>query len=243
MTLGQNMRGLSLSAKAAASQPKQRGTASTEDVLYLSPADEVANTLTHALGAVLSLVAGAAFWYWTEELPVGLRATCTVFAATMVVVYLFSTLSHAVHQPQWRNRLRAWDQGTIYLLICGTYSPFIWCGSPPGWLSLLMAAVWGAGIVGFVSKVLSSHRINAVSTVSYVLLGWLPALPLIPRTPIVCFAWMTIGGLCYSLGILLLVRSAKIRYAHAGWHVMVMLGSASHCYAVYRLLAENGAGN
>lgn len=232
-----------MTAKAPGNQSQLGRATSTDDVLYLSPADEIANTLTHALGVALSLVAGAAFWYWTEELPVGLRVTCLVFTVTMVVVYLFSTLSHAVHQPAWRNRLRAWDQGTIYLLICGTYSPFIWCGSPAGWFAFLMGAVWTAGIVGFASKVLSSHRINAVSTVSYVLLGWLPALPLIPRTPVVCFAWMIVGGLCYSLGILLLIRSAKIRYAHAGWHLMVMLGSVSHCYAIYRLLAENGPGN
>ncbi|GAB5404426.1 MAG: hemolysin III family protein [Aureliella sp.] len=206
------------------------------DVLYLSPQDEVANVLTHGVGMVLSLVAVVVFWGLTHSSEVGLRFCCQLFTAAMFVVYTFSTLSHAVHQPKWRNRLRAWDQGTIYLLICGTYSPFIWCGSPDGWRSALLSAVWVAGIAGFGSKVLGSHRINAVSTVSYVMLGWLPALPLMTKTPTICFAWMLLGGLSYTLGILLLVRSARLRFAHAGWHLMVMLGSACHCYAVYKLL-------
>ncbi len=213
-----------------------KNAAEAPDVLYLSPQDEIANTLTHGLGTVLSLLSVAAFWRLTSKHELGLAICCQLFTAAMVVVYTFSTLSHAVHQPQWRNRLRAWDQGTIYLLICGTYSPFIWCGSPDGWRGGLLASVWAAGIAGFCSKVLGSHRINAVSTVSYVVLGWLPALPLIAKTPTICLLWMLLGGVSYTTGILLLIRSARVRFAHAGWHMMVMLGSACHCYAVYVLL-------
>ena len=132
--------------------------------------------------------------------------------------------------------MRAWDQGTIYLLIVGTYTPFIWQGSPTGYRTLLLVLVWTAGLAGFYSKVLAKHRINGISTVSYVLLGWLPAIPLFAHTPWICFGWMIGGGLCYSAGIFFLMRSHLFTYAHATWHIMVMLGSACHCYAIYLLL-------
>lgn len=209
------------------------------DVLYLSPADERANTATHALGFLLSLLAGFIFWHATSTHELGMRICCGVFCLSMAVVYLFSTLSHAVHQPSLRNRLRAWDQGTIYGLIAGTYSPFIWQCSPSGFRWAIMSAVWIAAGLGFYSKVLSTYRINAISTVTYVLLGWLPAIPLLDQTPWASCVWMIGGGLFYTAGIALLVRGKQIRYAHAAWHCMVMLGSASHCWAIYLLLQES----
>ncbi len=217
-----------------AESPNQPNVGS--DVVYLSRSDEIANVSTHALGIVLSLFAAVFFWNATQSLGAGLRVTCLVFAISMVAVYLFSTLSHAVHAPRTRNRLRAWDQGTIYLLIAGTYSPFIWQGSPTGMRTIILSLVWLAAAFGFYSKVLSSYRVNAVSTVTYVLLGWLPALPLIRNTPWICFLWMLLGGLSFTLGIAFLVRSSTTKYAHAAWHVMVMLGSACHCIAIDQLL-------
>lgn len=206
------------------------------DVVHWNHRDELANRLTHLVGFLLSLIAMLYFWQSTQTLPLGLRICCVTFATTMAIVYLFSTLSHTFRSERWLRRMRAWDQGTIYLLIAGTYSPFIWQGSPNGFRGLIMAAVWIAAGIGFYSKVLSGHRIFGISTVTYVLLGWLPAVPLIPRTPWICFAWMIAGGLCYTAGIAFLLRSDRVRYSHAMWHVMVMAGSACHVYAIILLL-------
>ncbi len=207
-----------------------------EDVLYLSSEDERANVATHGLGIALSLLAGAYFWRATEESEIGLRVCCLLFSTSMTVVYAFSTLSHAVHEPKKRNRMRAWDQGTIYFLIVGTYSPFIWEGSSETFRSVLLATVWLLACLGFYSKVLASHRINSVATLTYLALGWLPAIPLISTTPGQCFLWMLFGGLSYSVGVIFLKMSSRIRYSHAAWHIMVMLGSACHVYAVSLLL-------
>ncbi len=207
-------------------------------VVYLSPQDELANVITHGLGCLLSLACAGWFAAITAGQSVGLRVTCLLFTSAMFVVYLCSTLSHAVHEPRRRNRLRAWDQGTIYALIAGTYSPFIWEGTS-GWLrGGMLVAVWGAAALGFYGKVMAAHRINAVSTVTYLALGWLPALPLIGNTPWICFAWMLAGGVSYSLGVLLLKQSSRRRYAHAAWHMMVMLGSTCHVVAIYQLLRQ-----
>jgi len=207
-----------------------------EDVLYLSTEDERANVATHGLGIALSLLAGAYFWQATAESEIGLRICCLLFSAAMTAVYVFSTLSHAVQEPRKRNRLRAWDQRTIYFLIVGTYSPFIWEGSSGVFRLVLLAAVWPLACLGFYSKVLASHQINSVAPLTYLALGWLPAIPLISTTPWKCFLWMLLGGLCYSVGVIFLKMSSRIRYSHAAWHIMVMLGSACHVYAVSLLL-------
>ena len=91
--------------------------AHSHGVVYLSPADETANVTTHAIGFLLSLVVGVGLWHQTRSLPAGLRYACLAFSVTLALVYLASTLSHAVPAPKLRERMRAWDQGTIYLLI------------------------------------------------------------------------------------------------------------------------------
>ncbi len=216
--------------------PELSQSDATLDVLFLSPEDERANTITHGCGFLLSLAVAVYFFSQTANQSLGLQLSCLAFSISMAIVYLFSTLSHAVHNPLRRNQLRAWDQGTIYLLIAGTYTPFIWQGSPDGYRSMILIAIWAAAAFGFYTKVGSGHRINSISTVTYVLLGWLPAIPLWPRTPMICFAWMMIGGLFYTTGIFFLKNSQRVRYSHAVWHIFVMLGSASHAFAIKQLL-------
>lgn len=197
---------------------------------------ELANTITHGLGIVLSLLAGAYLWQHKTELALGLRICCILFAATMTIVYVFSTLSHAVHAPRLRSRMRAWDQGTIYLLIAGTYSPFIWVASPPGWTAVVMGGVWLAAAWGFYLKVVAKYRIEASSTVTYVLLGWIPAFVLFARTPTICVLLMVAGGLSYTFGIVFLIRSHRAWYMHSLWHLSVIGGSACHFIAIWNLL-------
>ncbi len=206
------------------------------EVMYMSRPDEIASIITHLLGFVLSIGAAFAFWGLTVNHPPGLRMACAVFSLSMITVYLFSTLSHSTVDPNRRHRMRAWDQGTIYLLIAGTYSPFIWQGSSGGARFGLLLAVWFSAILGFYLKVFSSYRVNAVSSLSYILLGWLPALPLLSSTPAICVQWMIVGGVCYTFGIIFWVLSEHVRFSHAIWHIMVMLGTASHCYAILQLL-------
>lgn len=215
-----------------------RSVAPEHEIMYLSDADERANILTHSIGVLLSVGVGIALWFESRGLPMGFRLSCIAFSISMATVYLFSTLSHAVHEPQRRIRMRAWDQGTIYLLIAGTYSPFIWEGSAGVGRTVLLTAVWMAAVFGFYSKVFSAHRVNAVSTVTYVLLGWLPAIPIVASTPTICVVLMIVGGVSYTVGIIFLVGSSWFTYAHAVWHLMVMLGSGLHTYAIFLLCVQ-----
>ncbi len=197
---------------------------------------ELSNAITHGLGFLLSLGAVVFLWQETAAQSLGLRVSCLVFTTSMAIVYLFSTLSHAVQTPRLRSRMRAWDQGTIYLLIAGTYTPIIWVASPLGWTGVVMSLVWLAAGWGFYLKVVAKYRIEASSTVTYVLLGWVPAIVLFARTPTDCILWMVAGGLSYTLGILFLIRSHHAWYTHSLWHLAVIGGSTCHFIAVWHLL-------
>ena len=205
------------------------------DVVYLSLRDERANTITHSLGLLLSLIAIAALWLHPAIETWPFRLAASVFGVAMAAVYFCSTMSHAVYEPHKRNRWRAWDQGMIYAMIAGTYTPFIYLYSPQGWTAIILTTVWISAFVGFASKVLVRHRINGISTVTYILLGWLPAIPLVTTTPWEALMWMVAGGLAYTAGIGFLMRDSRVTYFHAMWHLMVMVGSAFHFVAVYRL--------
>lgn len=211
-------------------------TESTE-VICLSIPDERANTVTHAAGTFLSVVAIAILATHPANPPLSMKLAALTYAITMVAVYFCSTMSHAIYKPEARNRWRARDQGVIYCLIAGTYTPFLWACSPTGWRVPLLAIVWFAALAGFSAKVFAKHRIDANSTVTYVLLGWLPALALFSGTPTICLYWMVAGGLAYTVGILFLISDHRARYLHAAWHLAVIAGSTCHFISIYKLVS------
>jgi hemolysin III len=204
-----------------------------EVMQHRSDADELANSLTHGTGLLLSL-AGAAFM-----IPAVLAASVSVqlaviaYVASLVAVYGMSTLSHAVQCRVRKHRLRAWDQGTIYLLIVGTYTPFVAVYLPPVQAIVLVTGMWLAAGLGFWSKVVANHRINAFSSWTYMALGWLPALAFIGHVPLECVTWMAIGGVSYTVGIVFLLLDSRVSYFHAVWHLMVIAASACHYYAIF----------
>lgn len=204
-------------------------------------AEEAANSLTHGLGLVLSLAGSAVLLVRLIAQPDAWRLLgCGIFALALVAVYAASTLSHAVSHPEWRRTFRILDQSCIYLLIVGTYTPFALEYLRSGWWWLFLGLMWTAALVGFVSKSLLRHRIDAVTTWSYVLLGWLPILPAwiyVQYVPAGALAWILIGGLCYTLGTVFLVLDYRRLHFHAIWHLLVMSGSACHFYGVFLFVA------
>lgn len=194
--------------------------------------DEWANTLTHAIGCLLALVGWVALAMIVSDRPLGVAISCWIYSAAVFSVFLFSTLSHAVRHPAGRDLMRAWDQGTIYLMIAGTYTPFLWMYSLPRWRLAILLCVWGLAAVGFWSKVLVRHRINALASTTYLLLGWLPAIPMLNRIPdpmpLECLYGMLAGGLLYTIGVIFLSFDRHVRFFHAAWHVLVIAAAASH---------------
>jgi hemolysin III len=102
---------------------------------------------------------------------------------------------------------------------------------------VILTIIWGLALIGFYSKVVTRHRVNAIATHSYVLLGWVPALALLGFVPLGCLTWIAVGGLTYTLGTLFLLMDGRFRFFHATWHVLVIAASASHYYAIITYVA------
>ena len=198
---------------------------------------EIVNSLTHGLGAVLAVVgaivllAAAASrgdaWY---------LAACVIYSISLVAVYLASTASHVFRHPVTRVRMRMLDQGAIYLLIAGTFTPFGLVYLRSGWWWLLIGVMWAAALVGFVSKVILAHRLHGVSVWLYVLMGWLPVIAYQPvlRQAHPAALWLLFaGGMCYTVGTLFLIADWKRYHFHGIWHVLVIAGSTLHFVAIY----------
>jgi len=194
--------------------------------------EEIVNTITHGFGLVLSLVGTAGIIAAARSLHLGLAISCGVYAIMLVVVFAVSTLSHAVQQPRSKHLLRAWDQGVIYLLIAGTFTPFACLHMSSYTLWLVLGGTWGTALVGFLSKVVLEYRVVDFKAHSYVLLGWVPALTMMHLVSFACLTWMAVGGLLFTAGTLFLALDRQYRFFHATWHLFVIAGSVCHYYAI-----------
>jgi hemolysin III len=211
------------------------------DSLLRSQAEELVHTVTHGVGLLLSIV--GAIVLITRVLSMGdaWRVTgCSIFALALIAVYAASTLSHGIAEPWLRRVFRILDQGFIYLLIVGTYTPFALEYLRSGWWWLIFALMWTVALVGLISKILFSHRIDAVTIWSYVLLGWMPiafAPASVTLIPSAALWWVAIGGLCYTIGTVFLVVDYRRLHFHDIWHLFVMAGSVCHYFAVFLFVA------
>ena len=207
------------------------------DSLLRSRAEELVHTITHGVGLLFSI--GGAFVLVIRALSSGdaWRITgCSVFALALIAVYAASTLSHSIIEPGLKRVFRILDQSFIYLLIAGTYTPFALEYLRSGWWWLVFALMWTVALMGFFSKVQFSHRIDAVTIWSYVLLGWMPiafAPAYVTLVPAAALWWIAIGGLCYTIGTVFLVVDYRHFHFHGIWHLLVMAGSTCHYCAVF----------
>jgi len=206
-----------------------------------SRGEEVANSLTHGLGAILAVaglvvLALSASRYGTARTVVG----CVVFGVALVVLYASSTLYHSVGHGHVRAKavLRALDHSAIFLLIAGTYTPFtlvsLW--GPWGWS--LFGVVWGLAVAGIALRLALRRRPTALFVALYLAMGWcvvVAAKPLLAAVAPGGIALLVAGGLAYSLGVVFYVWRRP--YHHAIWHAFVLAGSAFHYAAVLRYVA------
>jgi hemolysin III len=209
----------------------RRETAIAASSTMLSPAEELANRITHGIGLVLSLV-GVAVMATVLGNGDGWRvAGCSVYLASLIGVYAMSTLSHTFEAPRLRMFFRALDQGTIYLLIAATYTPFsmAYLHTVPWWI--VLGLVWTIALWGFFSKVLFAYRVEEVSMWPCIILGVIPFVcvpSLIGVVSLAALWWMLLGVAFYTLGLVFWVNDRRVRHFHAVWHILVMAGSTCH---------------
>lgn len=201
--------------------------------------DEIANALTHGLGAVAALAGGAVLVTLAAIYGDGWQlGAAIVFGVCLLLLYLASTLYHAIQHPIAKGRLKVFDHCAIYLLIAGTYTPFTLIGlrDQGSWGWGLFIAIWVLAIAGVAFKLFYTGRFKLLSTIFYIAMGWLVVVAIKPMWNALdgtTLGWLAAGGLFYTLGTFFYHRES-IRYSHAIWHLFVLAGSVCHFVAVTR---------
>ena len=197
--------------------------------------EELASALTHGLGATAALAAGAVLITLAALFGNAWQLGASiVFGITLLLLYLASTLYHAVSHPVTKGRLKVFDHCAIYLLIAGTYTPFTLTSlrGELGWQ--LFAAIWTLALAGVVFKLFYTGRFRGLSTAIYVAMGWLVVIAIGPVAAALdawTLGWIIAGGVFYTLGTFFYMRDS-IPYAHAIWHLFCIGGSVCHYVAV-----------
>lgn len=198
--------------------------------------EEKINVLTHGFGLLLSIPAALILIIYASLYgTVWHIVSCSIYGSTLIILYLASTTYHGAKKPELRKKLNVFDHSAIYLLIAGTYTPFLLVTLRGNWGWSLFGVVWGLAIIGIFMKIFFSARYKFISALAYVLLGWIIVVafkPLINNLEPAGLWWLLAGGLSYTTGAVLYVFK-KIPYNHAIFHVFVLIGSFTHWIAVF----------
>ena len=201
-----------------------------------TPREEFAHAITHGIGILLGIVGLILMMVKASQFGDAWHITSTaIFGVSMVLLYAASTAYHAVSREPLKALLRKIDHGAIFVLIAGTYTPFLLVTLRGAWGWSLFGVVWGLGILGLVLKFWFTGRFRVVSTLLFLIMGWLIIIavkPLVAALPTDGFKWLLIGGLSYSLGTVFYLWK-KLPYNHAIWHLCVLGGTIGHWIAIY----------
>lgn len=197
--------------------------------------DELASALTHGLGAVAALAGGAVLITLAAVYGNGWQlGTAIVYSITLLLLYVASTLYHAIPHAGAKARLQVFDHCAIYLLIAGTYTPITLIGLRGPWGWGLFIAIWTLAVAGVAFKLFFTGRFKLLSTGIYIAMGWLVVValkPMLHALDVFTLGWLLAGGLFYTLGTYFYQRDS-VRYFHAVWHLFVLAGSVCHFVAV-----------
>lgn len=198
--------------------------------------EELIHAISHGLGALLALVGlvvlvVAAAVRCEGATPV---VACSIYGAFMVLMFVTSTLYHSFPWPTVKRVFRVLDHEMIFLMIAGTYTPFVLITLRGAQSWTLFGLVWGLAAVGLVFEGFFTGRFKVVSTLLYVLMGWVIVFalkPLAEAMPAAGIRWLWAGGLCYTAGAGVYLFK-RVRYHHAVWHLLVLAGAACHYFAI-----------
>jgi hemolysin III len=196
--------------------------------------DILANAITHGVGAAFALAGAVVLIVRAARGDTWLITSCSIYAATLVMVYVCSTLYHSLVRTRARHVFHVLDHSAIYLLIAGTYTPFMLVSMRGrlGWT--LLGVVWGLAVAGVVFKSLALGRWPAASATVYIMMGWCIVFgvrPLLAAITLPGMMWLGAGGVAYTLGIVFFAND-RLRYFHGVWHLFVLAVSVAHYFAV-----------
>lgn len=201
-----------------------------------SPSEECANSISHGMGLIAAII-GAPFLivnaaqHGDSSFVVG----TIVFTATVILLYLASTLYHALPAGKAKQIFLTIDHQAILLLIAGTYTPFTLGVLRGAWGWTLFGLIWGLAITGLALRAIYKTLPPMLSTGLYLLMGWLIIIaidPLVTRVPTKGLLWLFAGGLSYTIGVIFFATDSRLPYGHFIWHVFVITGTVCHYFTV-----------
>lgn len=200
-------------------------------------AEEVANTLSHAVGLLAAIVATPFLIVRAVRLgDPAFVVGVSIFGATMTLLYLASSLYHLMPHGKAKRVFKVIDHSAIYLLIAGTYTPFTLGALSGAWGWTLFGVVWALAAIGVTLKALRRLHHPVLSVGLYLLMGWLILVALHPLTqavPTAGIVWLAAGGAAYSLGVVFFALDSRIVFAHFVWHLFVVAGTLCHFVAIF----------
>jgi hemolysin III len=197
--------------------------------------EEIANSISNGIGLVAAIIGLPFLVIATKRSSAVSMVGSMVFAGTMILLYLTSTLYHSLPPGRSKRVFQKIDHGAIYLFIAGTYTPFALGALRGPWGWTLFGTVWSLAAVGVTLKSLERLSHPWLSTGLYLGMGWLvliAVVPLVQHVEMAGILWLVAGGLAYTAGVAFYVLDSRFRYAHALWHGFVVAGSVCHFFAV-----------
>ena len=198
-----------------------------------SPLEERLNAISHGAGVIAATV-GLIFLLIKVDGIYG-QFACLVYGLSMILMFLSSTLYHSAKSQNFKAFFKVVDHSAIYLLIAGTYTPFMVLAIG-GWVGLTgMIIVWSIALIGIFFKIFANQRFPKLSVITYLLMGWIAIFFIYPLYHALTTQglWLLLaGGLCYTVGVLFYVAK-KVQFTHAIWHMFVVAGCVCHFCAIY----------
>lgn len=202
----------------------------------LSTGEEIVNSITHGIGALLSIVALVFLIMVAGEYgDIWHLVSFIIYGCSLIVLYLSSTLYHSFTNPKLKNVFARFDHISIFLLIAGTYTPILLTTLRGVWGWSLFAIIWGMAITGAVIRSIYLHRFRKLMVGIYLVMGWMAivaAKQIYLKMPGPSIVFLVLGGVAYSLGVIFYMWR-KLPYSHGIWHLFVLAGSTLHFFAIY----------
>ena len=211
-------------------------TQSVKTYRQLSVGEEIINSITHGIGALLSIAAMVILiMVASRNGDIWHLVSFSIYGSSLILLYLSSTLYHSFTNPKIKSLFARFDHISIFLLIAGTYTPILLTSIRGVWGWSLFGIIWAMAIIGAVIRSVYLHRFRKLMVAVYLVMGWMAvvaAKQIYQSLPATSLIFLVLGGVAYSIGVIFYMwRSLK--YAHGIWHIFVLAGSILHFFAIY----------
>lgn len=211
-------------------------TSSSKIYRSLTSGEEIVNSITHGIGALLSVAALVVLILLSVNHGDTMHVVSfSIYGSTLILLYLSSTLYHSFSSPRIKNLFARFDHVSIFLLIAGTYTPILLTSIRGVWGWTLFGVIWGLALVGAVIRSIYLHRFRKLMVAVYLLMGWMFVIAgkqVYLSLPTNSLIFLVLGGIAYSVGVIFYMWR-KLPYSHGIWHLFVLAGSVLHFFAIY----------